>query len=100
MDKFSQKGLIEFEHNPSHIRMDSQCLDTLEHFRHQPRPNVGHPLLRNPNLYLLEITDCGFSEAEDHAGQGVSPDVSSGNAMIVPGSSFRCGFAIESIASY
>ena len=27
-----------------------------------------------------------------------SPNVSPGNAMIVPGSSFRCGFAIESIA--
>ena len=30
--------------------------------------------------------------------KGFNPNVSPGNAMIVPGSAFRCGFAIESIA--
>jgi hypothetical protein len=28
----------------------------------------------------------------------INPNVSSGNAMIVPGSPFRCGFVIELIA--
>jgi hypothetical protein len=36
----------------------------------------------------------------DNEGPLINPNVSSGNVMIAPGSSFRCGFAIELIARY
>jgi len=70
MDEFPQERLIEFGHNTTHIGMLGQCLDALEHFRHQSIPDLGHSLLRVPTLYLLEIADCGFSQADDRPWHG------------------------------
>lgn len=70
MDEFPQKRLIEFRHYPSHIRMVGERLDALEHLLHQPCPEIGHPLLRVPSLYLLEITERGFGKADSHRGGG------------------------------
>jgi hypothetical protein len=70
MDEFPQEWLIEFRHYPAHIRMIGQYLDALEHLLDQLRPDVGHSLLRIPDLYLLEIAERGFSEADDHPWSG------------------------------
>jgi len=58
MDELPQEGLFEFGHHPSHIRMVGEGLYALEDLRHQPRPDIGHPLLRVPGPHLLEITEC------------------------------------------
>ena len=57
MDELPQEGLIEFGYHPAHIRMVRQGLDALEHFLHQPCPDVGHALLRLPGLHRFESAD-------------------------------------------
>jgi hypothetical protein len=48
MDESTQERLIEFEHNPARLRVLGQCLGALDHFRHQPLPDLRHPFLRAP----------------------------------------------------
>jgi hypothetical protein len=55
MDKLPQKGLVEFRHHPSHIRMLGEGLYVLKDLRNQPLPDFGHPLFRVPDPHLLEI---------------------------------------------
>ena len=59
VDEFPQKGLIEFGRHPSHIGIIGEGLDTLEDRRHQPCPDIGHPLLRVPDPYLFQIAERG-----------------------------------------
>jgi hypothetical protein len=51
--------------------------------------------------FHLSLSEKGFRDTRVNSFiEPTNPNISPGNAMIVPGLSFRCGFAIESIAIY
>lgn len=58
-------------YSPSRVRMVGQGLDALEDFRHQPRPDIRHPMLGIPCPHRLEIAQYGFGKTDGHRGNGL-----------------------------
>ena len=71
IDEFPQNGLIEFGHDPPDIGMICQGRNSLKYLCYQSRPDLGYPLLHIPQLHLLKIAKCGFSETDDCPGHGL-----------------------------
>ena len=60
MNEFPQTYPIELGHNPSHLRVLAQVLDSLKNFTEEPGTDRGYSLFRVPGLNALKVFQRGF----------------------------------------